>query len=249
MDHSICKYFDSTFLKTLEQSDCSESEYIDSLKSFILEAIEYKFKLVMIRQEHIELANTYVQENNSQLLVGTVIDFPLGQSTINQKEKEIQSAIELGADEIDIVLNYSLIKEKKWTYLKEEILRCTTLCLENKKITKWIIESAALSDQEIISVCQLIRDLVLGSFGPEQAKTVFVKSSTGYYQLPNGKSGGATVAAIQLMVSHSAPLPVKASGGVRNLTDFNKMLDAGVRRIGTSSALVILNDKKSNSDY
>jgi deoxyribose-phosphate aldolase len=89
----------------------------------------------------------------------------------------------------------------------------------------------------------------LENFDKTKSLDVFVKSSTGFYISPNSEPNGATVSAIKLMIQHSSPLPVKASGGIRSAEDFNTMINLGVKRIGTSSALAILQGKHSNSNY
>ena len=249
MNINITSFFDSTYLKTKEQSGLSDQEEKQVIKSFVLEAVEYRFKLVMIRSNHIAFAKEIIANNDSNVLVGTVIDFPNGRSTTENKLDEIKSAVNLGADDIDVVINYELFKKGEHDYIVNQVKECTTLCLSNNKTIKWIIESAALSDNEIIDICQLIRDVVVDNFGQNNAHNVFVKSSTGFYVSPDSTPNGATVSAIKLMLDNSSPLPVKASGGIRNIEDFKTMVDLGVKRIGTSSALSILRGKQSDSNY
>jgi len=249
MNSKMVNFFDSTYLKTKEQANISSEEDIHCIKSVVLEAIEHQFKLVMIRSGHISLARQIIAAKNSQVLVGTVIDFPSGTSSTESKLNEIQSAIEQGVDDIDVVINYNRFIQNEKDYIANEVKECTALCLSNNKTIKWIIESAALSDNEIINICQLIRDIVLENFENAKSQDVFVKSSTGFYFSPNSEPNGATVSAIKLMVEHSSPLAVKASGGIRSAEDFYTMIDLGVKRIGTSSALAILQGKHSNSNY
>lgn len=249
MTDSITVYFDSTYLKTSEQQQITEDENIEKVTSVINEAIEFNFKLVMIRQSYISLAKELILKSNSKLLVGTVIDFPLGNSSCEQKLSEIQSAIKLGADEIDIVINYNSFIGGNITELTDEIIQCTSLCFENGKVTKWIIETAALNNQQIATICELIRDAVIQNFGANRAENVFVKSSTGFFQTNDGSPSGATFDGIKIMLKHSSPLPVKASGGIRNLEDFNRMINLGVQRVGTSSALNILKGLEADSAY
>ena len=245
----MLSYIDSTYLKTSEQANISESENKEAVKSFIKEAIHYKFKLIMIRSNYISLARKLINNCESSLLVGTVIDFPSGNSSTKSKLFEIQNAINLEADDIDVVINYRQFKKEQLNYISNEVKYCTDICLKHNKTIKWIIESAALSNKEIISICQLIRNLTLNQFGKEAAHKVFIKSSTGFFISNNKKSSGATIEHIKLMVEHSFPLPVKASGGIRNLKDFNTMIELGVKRIGTSSALSIVQGKTSTSIY
>ena len=249
MSYNICSFFDSTYLKTKEQSGLSDQEEIQFIKSFVLQAVEYRFKLVMIRSIHIPFVKELIANNNSNVLVGTVIDFPNGDSSTESKLDEITKAINLGADDIDVVINYELFKKGDYDYIINQVNECTALCLSNYKTIKWIIESAALSDNDIIDICQLIRDVVLNNFGQENARNIFVKSSTGFYVSPQSAPNGATVSDIKLMLDNSSPLPVKASGGIRNFKDFKTMVDLGVKRIGTSSAFAILKGKQSNSNY
>ena len=148
-----------------------------------------------------------------------------------------------------LLLTMNLFKKGDNNYIINQVKECTALCLSNNKTIKWIIESAALSDNEIIDICKLIRDVVIDNFGQNNANNVFVKSSTGFYVSPDSAPNGATVSAIKLMLDNSSPLPVKASGGIRNFEDFKTMVGLGVKRIGTSSALSILHEKQSDSNY
>ncbi len=249
MSFNISSFFDSTYLKTKEQSGLNEVEEKQVIKSFVLDAVEHSFKLVMIRSSHITFAKKIIADNGSNVLVGTVIDFPGGNSSTESKLDEISKAINLGADDIDVVINYELFKKGDYAYIVNQVNECTDLCLSNNKIIKWIIESAALSNNDIIDICQLIRDVVIDNFGQKNAQNVFVKSSTGFYITPDSLPNGATVSAVKLMLDNSSPLPVKASGGIRNIEDFKTMIDLGVKRIGTSSAISILKGKQSDTNY
>ena len=249
MCFDMVSFFDSTFLKTKEDSGFSEEEYLSHIQSFVMEAIDYKFKLVMIRANYIVFAKEIISKNNSNVLVGTVIDFPDGISSTNSKLDEIKIAINLGADDIDVVVDYIRFKEGDYDYIVDQVKKCTDLCFLHNKTIKWIIESAALSEIEIIDLCKLIRNVVLNNFNENYFQNIFIKSSTGYYKCPNSKPNGATVSAIKLMVKNSFPLAVKASGGVRSVKDFNQMINLGVKRIGTSSSLSILKSKQSYSNY
>ena len=242
-------FFDSTFLKTKKQSGLNEQEEKQFVKSFVLEAVEQHFKLVMIRSSYITFAKKIIHDKGSNVLVGTVIDFPSGNSSTEIKLDEISKAINLGADDIDVVIDYELFKKGDYVYIINQVEECTSLCLSNNKTIKWIIETAALSNNDIINICKLIRDVVIDNFGQKNIHNVFVKSSTGFYVTSNSSPNGATVSAIKLMLDNSSPLPVKASGGIRTIEDFRTMVDLGVKRIGTSSALSILRGKQSDSNY
>ena len=116
------------------------------------------------------------------------------------------------------------------------------MVLKSEKIIKWIIETAALTDSEIISITQLIRDITVNKLAEFPAENVFVKSSTGFYETPNGEPNGANQHVIELMIENAGPLSVKASGGVRNSEQAIAMIELGVKRIGTSSAAEIINE-------
>jgi deoxyribose-phosphate aldolase len=240
---SIQSYLDSTYLQTNHQSG---SEYITN---FILESIENDFKLVMIRPEVVVFARQLVDANLASTLVGTVVDFPLGNSLLEDKILEAKKAIANGVDELDFVINYQAFKKGELNLVKKQVLSCTELCLSKNKTIKWIIESAALSDDEIIDICNLIKDIVQANFNKNFYEKVFIKSSTGFYLTENNLPNGATKHAIKLMIENGSPLLIKASGGIRSLEDANEMIRLGVSRIGTSSALAIINRNVNNLDY
>ena len=120
--------------------------------------------------------------------------------------------------------------------------------LGNEKVIKWIIEIAALTDNEIAEITSLLRKEIETFFADDVDK-VFVKSSTGFYKRDDDGPVGATISAIKIMKSNSGDLPLKAAGGIRNLFDAKKMIDLGVSRIGTSSAKEIISKKHSLNEY
>lgn len=246
---NINQYLDSTYLKTAQQAGISESETENKVKELVSEAIENNFKLAMIRPEFVAMARKMVKKANSDTLIGTVIGFHEGTYETAQKLAEAQQAIDDGADELDYVVNYQAFKEGKINLVKSEVFKGTKLGLDNDKIVKWIIEIAALANDEIIGLSQLIRDVVLDNFGEENAQNVFVKSSTGFFKTEEGKPNGATFEAMELIVENSKPLQAKAAGGVRNYDDAVKMVKMGVTRIGTSAAKLIAEGGKTNEAY
>lgn len=239
----IQSYLDSTYLKKDYKSG---SKF---LQEFILEAIENNFKLVMIRPEIVSFARKLIDNYKSQTLVGTVVDFPLGNGTLEDKITQANIAIQNGADELDFVINYEAFKRGQVVLVKQQVLKCTELCLSNNKTAKWIIEIAALTNTEIKNICLLIRDTVVSNFEESDYNNVFVKSSTGFFKTQNNLPNGATKQGISIMVENGSPLLVKASGGVRNLEEVEAMIELGVSRIGTSSALNILKGESNNTDY
>ncbi|WP_136667461.1 deoxyribose-phosphate aldolase [Flavobacterium sp. H122] len=245
----IRQYLDSTYLKTAYQANLTEEENTQVVKNTIQEAIEEDFKLVMIRPEHVKMARKMIDETNSRVVVGTVIDFPFGSSSIENKINEAEIAIKDGADELDFVVNYEAFKKGDVHLIKEEVLSATRLGLLNHKIVKFIIEVAALSDDQIIQISSLIKNTVVENFGKSDYPKIFVKSSTGFYKTPEGMPNGATIPTITLMIENSHPLPVKAAGGVRTLEEALEMIRLGVKRIGTSAAKTIADGKTSEGGY
>ncbi len=243
------EFLDSTYLKTPEQANLTQKQTQQNVEALTKEAIENNFKLIMIRPEFVKLGREMIDAANSNVLVGTVIGFHEGTNSIDSKLKEAQKAIKDGADELDFVVNYEAFKKEDLITVKDEIYQGTKICLENNKIAKWIIEIAALTDEQIGSITSLIRNVVISNFGNKDAEKVFVKSSTGFYPTEKGKPAGATFEGIQIMKENAGPLPIKAAGGVRTPDDARKMIELGVTRIGTSSALSLVQGIESESNY
>lgn len=246
---NVKKYLDSTYLKTAEQGGLDEAGNVKIVKSFIQEAIDEDFKLIMIRPNMVLLASQMVSDAGSNLQIGTVIDFPEGRSVIADKLVEAEKAIQDGVDDLDFVCNYEAFKNDNIDLVKEEILKGTQLGIENNKVVKWIIEVAALNDKQIIQLTALIKNVVVSNFKEVNFASVFVKSSTGFYKTENGLPNGATIPSIILMLENATPLPVKAAGGVRTYEEAVAMIKLGVKRIGTSGAKAIANGENTNIGY
>ena len=246
---NINQYLDATYLKTPSQANISEKETKQQVTSLIKEAIAESFILVMIRPNYVSFAKEMIAKENSNVLVGTVIGFHEGIKNIEEKLQEAQEAIDNGADELDFVINYTAFLEGKINLIKSEIFKGTALALDHKKTIKWIIEIAALNNDEIVAITQIIKEVILSNFGKENAKYVFVKSSTGFYKTKDNKPNGATFEAMQLIIDNAKPLQIKAAGGVKNYQDVEKMINLGVTRIGTSSAKVIAGGGESKNNY
>lgn len=210
------KYIDHTNLKP------------DATKEDILllcaEANKYKFKSVCVNPAFVSLAHELLA--GSDVLVCTVIGFPLGANTTEVKEFEITKAIQDGADEVDMVINISAAKNHDWDYVYNDIKACVDKA--SGTLIKVIIETCLLTDEEKIEACK----------AAVKAQADFVKTSTGF------STGGATVEDIKLMVDtvKSSPLKVKASGGIRDKETFLKLIEAGASRIGCSKSVKIMED-------
>ena len=237
---NISNYLESTYLKTAAESGISEIKTKEIVINSVMEAIDAKFACIMIRSEFIQMAKELIEAYKSKLKVGTVVDFPFGTGSNKQKISEAKLAIERGAYDIDYVCDYNAFKRGSLDKFDLDIIEGTKLVLENKKIAKWIIETGALSKDEIIDIAKRISKLVQLNF-PQNANKVFIKTSTGYY-------GGCrvTVKDIKAIKSVSGNLQIKASGGMSSLKDCLEMIKAGVTRIGTSKAVFICNESLEN---
>ena len=242
----INKHLDSTYLKKPKQANISKKETKQNVIDLINEAIKYDFVLVMIRPKFVKLAKKMIKKANSNVTVGTVIGFHKGTKPISKKLIQAKKAVDNGVDDLDYVINYEAFKDGDIELVKDEVLKGTELGLHHNKIVKWIIEVAALNDEQIIGISKLIRDVVVKNFDEKHYKKVYVKSSTGFYKPTNGKPAGATFEAMKLIVENAKPLSAKAAGGVRSYKDAVKMVKLGIDRIGTSSALKIFQGKETS---
>lgn len=209
----LSKYIDHTLLK----ADASKQAIINLCN----EAKEYNFKSVCVNTCNIELCKKQLE--GSDVLVCCVIGFPLGAMTTAAKVFETRSAIELGADEVDMVINIGRLKDKDYDYVTDEIRQIKKACKD--KTLKVIIETCLLTDEEKIEACKCVLE----------AKADFVKTSTGF------STGGATFEDVKLMkdVVKDNCL-IKAAGGVKTKDDFLKMIELGANRIGTSSGTKLI---------
>ncbi len=207
------KYIDHTNLKAFASLEdivklCSEANY-------------YKFKSVCVNPAYIETCKELLK--GSEVLICTVIGFPLGQNTTDVKKFEVTDAIAKGADEVDVVLNVAEMKNKNYDYILNELTEIVKA--SDGVLVKLILETCYLTKEEIVKACELAT----------KAGIDYVKTSTGF------GTSGATVEDVKLMKeSISENMKVKASGGIRTKEDFLKMIEAGASRIGTSNGVSIM---------
>jgi deoxyribose-phosphate aldolase len=172
----------------------------------------------------------------SEVLVGTVIGFPHGNSSIKTKVFETEQACRDGAVEIDMVVNIGKVLGQDWRYVKSEIYAVNKACRKHGAILKVIFENDFLpQDKYKIKLCQICSTVGVA----------FVKTSTGYgfVKGPDGRYGylGATEHDLKLMRQHAAPeVQVKAAGGVRTLDELLRVKELGVTRVGASATAAIL---------
>jgi len=232
---NVNDFLDATYLKTPEQANISKLENDVVVEELLQNAVKNKYKWVMIRPEYVAIAKKYLFKNKSKVLVGTVIDFPEGTADLQEKLSQAQLAIDNGADDLDFVIDYQAFKKGELALVQNQVKECTMLCLQHHKTVKWIIETAALSNKEIIQITALIKNVVIRNFKETDYANVFVKSSTGFYKTKENQPNGATPNAITLMLENATPLSVKASGGIKTLAEVLFYLQMGVKRIGTSA--------------
>lgn len=194
----------------------------ESILKLIAEAKTYDFASVCVNPCWVALAHQELK--NTDVKVCTVIGFPLGANTTEVKVFETKDAIEKGAQEIDMVINIAMLKDKEYDYVENEIHQIVEAA-KNKAIVKVIIETCLLTDEEKIKACEL----------SQKAGADFVKTSTGF------STGGATVHDIALMrKTVGAEMGVKASGGVHTHEEALAMVEAGATRIGASAGVKLL---------
>lgn len=214
---NIAPYIDHTVLKP--------TTTIGDVEKICAEAIKYQFAAVCVPPLYVKKAKGLLKD--SSIKVATVIGFPFGYAAIEAKVAELVLAIIDGADELDVVINISAIKNNDWQFLANEINSILPIVKNKNKLIKVIIESGILTDEEIIKCCDLY-----GAAGVD-----FLKTSTGYAER------GATVEAVQLMRKHLADnVRIKASGGIKNYPFAKQLIDAGANRLGCSSSLSIVNE-------
>ena len=209
------KYFDHTML-----APQATSTDIDKL---IKEAIKYDFKSVCIAPSYIKYAKEQLAKTD--VLICTVIGFPLGYNATSVKVYETKIALDHGADEIDMVINIGRFKNKEYEYVLNEIKAIKEVC--GNKVLKVIVETALLTNQEI----KTITEIVLKS-GAD-----FIKTSTGF------SFRGASFEDVEIMKSIAQDkLLIKASGGIKTGEDVLKMIKLGASRLGTSKTVQIIEE-------
>jgi deoxyribose-phosphate aldolase len=249
MIYKLENYLDSTYLKTPKQSKLTKVENQKIIINLVNEAIVNQFKLIMIFPSEVKWVKEVITKEKSKVLIGTVISFPEGTNTIEEKLSEMLQAIHNGADELDVVINYEAFKNGDKNLIQKEVLLLSQFALKNQKTIKFIIETAALNNKQITQVSALIKNTITSNFKENEFEKVFIKSSTGIFNTPQNLPNGATEEAIIIMLENGSPLPIKASGGIKNKQDANFFLKLGVKRLGTSSALAIINNENTNGIY
>ncbi|CDQ39612.1 deoxyribose-phosphate aldolase [Virgibacillus salexigens] len=223
MIENLAKYIDHTQLKPETTKD--------KITQIVNEAKEHEFASVCVNPYWVPYC--YEELKDTSVKVCTVIGFPLGATSTEVKVAETKQAIKDGATEVDMVINVGALKSGDDAAVKSDMEQVVNAA-SGKALSKVIIETSLLSNDEKIRACKLAK-----ASGAD-----FVKTSTGF------SGGGATVEDIRLMRETVGPdMGVKASGGVRDLETTKAMIEAGATRIGASAGVSILQGVKSDSDY
>ena len=209
---------------TLLKADAVNKDIIKLCK----EAKKFLFKSVCVNPNFISLAKKELDKTNIKIC--TVISFPLGAMTKEAKIFEAEDAIDKGADEIDMVINISRVKDHDYEYVEDEIKKIREVTKKKGIILKVILETCLLTKEEIIETSLICKKL----------KVDFVKTSTGF-----SKNGATTENVNLIRKTVGNKIGVKASGGIHNYDEAINMIKSGANRIGTSSGVTILSSKKN----
>ena len=202
----ILKLCDHTLLRV----DCTAEE----IKKLCDQAIKYECASVCIPPSHVAGAKRYVGD---KMKICTVIGFPNGYATTATKAFEAADAVKNGADEIDMVINLSMVKDGCWNDVANDIKAVRKACAG--KVLKVIIECCLLTEEEKIRLCSVVAEC-----GAD-----FIKTSTGF------SKGGATREDVELMRKYSPEnVQVKAAGGIASIEDAEDFIALGASRLGTS---------------
>lgn len=218
----LAALIDHTFLKPFGTAA--------DVEKLCAEAARYRFAMVAVNPAETERCALLLR--GTGVRTGAAIGFPLGQSTSETKAFEIRDAIDKGAGEIDMVINIRALQSGDRARVRAEIEDLGEVCRARGAISKVILETCYLTDEEKRDVCRMACEAGLD----------FVKTSTGF------GTAGATVADVRLMrEAVGARVGVKAAGGVRTLEDALAMVAAGASRIGTSAGVAIVEELRARN--
>jgi len=219
----LARYIDHTLLKPNSTEE--------QVRNLCAEAREYNFRSVCVNPIWVPLAAELLR--GCEVLVCTVVGFPLGANEPEIKAMEARRAIRNGAREIDMVINVGALKSGNDALVLRDIQAVVEDCVDGNAVCKVILETALLTDAEKRRASELART----------ARADFVKTSTGF------STGGATVSDVALMaeVVRGAGMEVKASGGISSYSDAKAMIEAGATRLGASASIGIVQEAKSTS--
>lgn len=207
-------------LSRLDHTLLKQTATWEEIRRICEEGMKYQTASVCIPPCYVKRAKEYVQD---KVNICTVIGFPNGNTTTVVKVLETRDAVENGADEIDMVINLGMVKERDYDRVLEEIQAVKQAC--GGKVLKVIIETCLLTEDEKLEMCRVVT----------RSGAEYIKTSTGF------STGGATFADVELMRKHvGEQVKVKAAGGISSVEDAEKFLDLGADRLGTSRLITLL---------
>lgn len=207
-------------LSRLDHTLLKQTATWEEIRRICEEGMKYQTASVCIPPCYVKRAKEYVQ---NKVNICTVIGFPNGNTTTAVKVLETRDAVENGADEIDMVINLGMVKERDYDRVLEEIQAVKQAC--GGKVLKVIIETCLLTEDEKLEMCRVVT----------RSGAEYIKTSTGF------STGGATFADVELMRKHvGEQVKVKAAGGISSVEDAEKFLTLGADRLGTSRLITLL---------
>lgn len=211
-------------LSRVDHTLLSQSATWNEIKAICDDGIKYGCASVCIPPSYVKKAKEYVGDS---LKLCTVIGFPNGYNTTAVKCFEAAEAVKEGADEIDMVINIGMLRDKRYEDVLSEIKTVKQSC--GGKLLKVIIETCLLSEEEKIKMCEIVSD----------SGADYIKTSTGF------STGGATREDIALFAANVKPhLNIKAAGGIASIKDAEDMLSLGASRLGTSRIVKIVKNEE-----
>lgn len=216
-------------LKKVDHTVLGQASTWSDIKALCDDGIKYNCASVCIPPAYVKKAKEYVGD---KLAVCTVIGFPNGYNTTAVKVFETEDAVAAGADELDMVINIGMLKDKRYDDVLNEIKAIKEAC--HGKLLKVIIETCLLTDDEKKEMCRIV----------SESGADYIKTSTGF------STGGATREDIKLFSENVAPhLKIKAAGGIASIKDAEDFIKLGASRLGTSRIVKIVKNESSNASY
>lgn len=216
-------------LKKVDHTVLGQASTWNDIKALCDDGIKYNCASVCIPPSYVKPAKEYVGD---KLKICTVIGFPNGYNTTAVKCFETEEAVKNGADEIDMVINIGMLKDKRYDDILNEIKEIKKSC--NGKLLKVIIETCLLTDEEKIKMCETV-----SASGAD-----YIKTSTGF------STGGATKDDIKLFAENvESHLKIKAAGGISSIEDAEAFIALGADRLGTSRIVKIVKKEECDNIY
>lgn len=208
-------------LSKVDHTLLAQGATLEQIKAICDDGIKYGCASVCIPPSYVKEAKKYT---DGKIKICTVIGFPNGYSTTKTKCFEASDAVKNGADEIDMVINIGMLKDKKYDELLNEINEIKKAC--DGRILKVIIETCLLSEDEKVKMCEIV----------SSSNADYIKTSTGF------SLSGATFDDIKLMKEHIKGKKIKAAGGIKSFDDAEKFINLGADRLGTSRLVKIMKE-------